>query len=63
MNLTKKIIISLLFLSACTTYQTDKLKQKKEKFFYTSTGFALIYEDHLYDEGIINKKLNDRTKK
>ena len=27
MNLTKKTILSLLILSACTTYQTDKLKQ------------------------------------
>ena len=33
--------------------------QKEEKKYYTSTGFALIFDDEFYEQGIINKKINN----
>ena len=60
MNLTKKIILSsaILLLGACANYKIDKPKQVKEKKFYSSKGFALIYSDSLFEQGGIDKKLN-----
>ena len=61
MNLTKKIILccGILFLGACADYKTVKTKQIKERKFYSSKGFALIYSDNLFAQGGINKKLNN----
>ena len=60
MNLAKKIILSsaILLLAACANYKIDKPKQTKEKKFYSSKGFALIYSDILFEQGGIDKKLN-----
>ena len=61
MNLTKKIILfcAILLLGACADYKTDKPKHAKERKFYSSKGFALIYSDSLFEQGGINKKLNN----
>jgi|TARA_B100001964_G_scaffold52064_1_gene58851 hypothetical protein len=61
MNLAKKIILLcfILLLGACANYKTDKPKQIKEKSFYSSIGFALIYNKNLFEEGGIDKKLNN----
>ena len=61
MNLAKKIILLcfILLLGACANYITDKPKQIKEKSFYSSIGFALIYNKNLFEEGGIDKKLNN----
>ena len=61
MNLTKKIILlSFIFIfSACANYKTDKTKQIKEKKLYSSKGFALIYDEELFEQGGIDKKLNN----
>ena len=61
MNLAKKIILLcfILLLGACANYETNKSKQKKEKKFYSSAGFALIYNDGLFEIGGIDKKLNN----
>ena len=56
-----KLLIALLLVS-CADYKTSKTIHKKEKTFYSSHGFALIYEDSLFDNGIINKKINNDTK-
>ena len=60
MTLTRKIISScfILLLAACADYKIVKHKKIKEKKFYSSSGFALIYNDNLYEQGGINKKLN-----
>tara|TARA_B100000029_G_scaffold98228_1_gene88440 strand:+ start:997 stop:1749 length:753 start_codon:yes stop_codon:yes gene_type:complete len=47
-----------LFLSSCANYNYDQT-YKKEKLYYSSTGFALIYEQSLYTDKIINKKINN----
>jgi len=61
MNLTKKIILfcAILLLSACAEYKTDKPKEAKERKFYSSKGFALIYSDSLFEQGGIDKELNN----
>jgi len=56
-----RILITLLFvffLSSCAEYNTV---QKKEKIYYSSTGFALIYDEHLYEQKIVDKKLNKKN--
>ena len=61
MNLTKKIILFcvILLLGACADYKTDKPKHAKERKFYSSKGFALIYSDSLFEQGGIDNKLNN----
>ena len=61
MNLNKIIflLISIIFLSTCADYKTGKKIQKEEKPYYSSIGFALIYEDHLYMQKMLNKKINN----
>ena len=61
MNLTKTIILlcTILLLGACAGYKTDKPKHVKERKFYLSNGFALIYSDSLFEQGGIDKKLNN----
>tara|TARA_Y100000590_G_scaffold443079_1_gene572059 strand:+ start:1885 stop:2640 length:756 start_codon:yes stop_codon:yes gene_type:complete len=52
-------ILLFLFLFNCANLKTDQLNNKKEKIYYTSNGFALIYEDYLYKDGVIHKKINN----
>ena len=52
-----KILITILFvffLYSCADYNTVT---KKEKIYYSSIGFALIYDDTLYEQKIVDKKL------
>ena len=61
MNL-NKIILLLVFLfklSACADYKTAKTTQNEQKQFYSSSGFVLIYEDNLYLQKVVNKKINN----
>ena len=61
MNLNKIILlfISTFFLYSCADYQVSKKIEKEEKHYYSSSGFALIYEDNLYIEKVVNKKINN----
>jgi len=57
-----KIVILLIytsFLYSCADYQVAKKTEKEEKHYYSSSGFALIYEDNLYIEKVVNKKINN----
>jgi len=60
MNL-KKIIILLIFptLMSCVGIEKRSSTPKDEKIFYSSSGFALVYKDSLYQNKIINKKINN----
>ena len=62
MNVIKIIIIftSTLILHSCADYKTSKKLAKPERKYYSSLGFALIYEDHFYTNKIVNKKLNNQ---
>ena len=59
MNIKKTIFLLIFILSSCTNYKTEKFKQTEEKIFYSSSGFALIYDHTLYEQGLINKKLSN----
>ena len=52
------IIFSLVTYS-CTEYNKTIKSNKPEKKYYSSSGFALIYEDQLFDEKIVNIKINN----
>jgi len=61
MNL-NRIILLFIFagaLFACADYRSQKPKQDIEKKFYFSKGFALIYNDSLYKDKVVSKKLNN----
>ena len=61
MSLNKIILLFIYtaFLYSCAEYQAAKKIEKAEKHYYSSSGFALIYEDNLYTEKVINKKINN----
>ena len=47
-------------LNSCAEYQIDKSKYTKVKKFHSSSGFALVYNDNLFQNGEINKKLDNK---
>ena len=59
MNIFKKTlyVLIILFLTNCANYKVEKSKIEVDKRLYFSNGFALIYNDDLYVQGIVNKKL------
>ena len=61
MNLNKIFFIFTLIITAhsCADYQKSKKINIKEKQYFSSKGFALIYNDNLYKQKIVNKKINN----
>ena len=53
------LLISTIFLNSCADYKTDGTTKKKEKQYYSSMGFALIYSDHHYLNKVVNKKIKN----
>ena len=49
----------VLLLGACADYKIDKSKPLKERKFYSSKGFALIYNDTLFEQGGIDKRFSN----
>ena len=61
MNL-KRIILTFVFattLYSCAEYSVKDGMKKKERLYYSSSGFALIYDDNLYLQKVVNKKINN----
>ena len=61
MNL-KKIILTFVYatiLYSCADYSVKDSIKKKERLYYSSSGFALIYDDDLYLQKVVNKKINN----
>ena len=57
----KIIVIFLILLNSCvnnTEKQRSEILSINNKFY--NSGFTLIYDDNLYFEKIINKKMDDR---
>ena len=55
-------VIIFIFLTNCTTTNLNNKKLNKSIVKgYSNKGFALIYNDDLYDQKIINKKIDDRS--
>ena len=62
MNL-KRIIstfVCIITLYSCADYNVKDGMKKKERQYYSSSGFALIYEDNLYLQKVVNKKINNK---
>ena len=56
-----KIILSFVFITSlysCAEY-SYKNNQKINKKYFSSSGFALIYDDNLFAQKIVNKKINN----
>jgi len=51
------IFLYLFFVTSCTTLPNNKTTP--EKTYFSSSGFALVYEDSLFEKKIINKKINN----
>jgi len=60
MNYKIFIFIFLIFLNSCE-HRTSNLEYTKNFEFYSNKGFALIYNDKLYKQKIINKKIDERS--
>jgi len=55
----KKLFLFLIFsmqLFSCAEYKVD---QGTAKQYYFSSGFALVYDDNLYNQKVVNRKLNN----
>ena len=53
------IIVILLLSYSCADYKTQKTSKDEVKQYFTSFGFALIYDEKLYSQKIINKKISN----
>ena len=53
------ILFIFIFLHSCAGYEKNKSTKGDKKIYYSSSGFALIYEDFLYANKVINKKINN----
>ena len=51
--------ILLIFIYSCADFNQINSTNKPERKYYSSMGFALIYEDSLYDEKVLNSKINN----
>ena len=54
------IFLLINFLSSCADYKIQK-SQQKERQYYISSGFALIYKNKFYDDKVIKKKLDNNN--
>ena len=59
---TNKIFLLLVlsfFLVSCVNNKIGKIDKKVEKIYYSSKGFAMVYEEKLYKEKIVRKKIDN----
>ena len=61
MNLKRFILLFAftLILFSCADYTVKQGTKKKEKKYFSSNGFALIYSDNQFTNKILNKKINN----
>tara|TARA_B100001996_G_scaffold185519_1_gene141893 strand:- start:204 stop:962 length:759 start_codon:yes stop_codon:yes gene_type:complete len=57
----KIIFFFCIFLLASCVEQSKKINYTKKFNNYSNKGFALIYDDKMYKNKLIDKKLNDRS--
>ena len=58
----KKIILMFVYINlfySCANYSVNKNVQNNVRQYYSSSGFALIYEDSLFVQKVVNKKINN----
>ena len=61
MNFIRIVFLSvfLTVIYSCADYKANTLGGKKEKLYYSSSGFALVYDEKIFQDKIIRKKLNN----
>ena len=53
------ILLCFIFLiSGCVTQQSNNNKERK---FYSSSGFALIYNDNIFKSGEVDRKMSNNN--
>jgi len=60
----KKLFLSIIcvfILTSCADYHKISTAKQKERKYYSSRGFALIYNDDLFVQKIVNKKIKDES--
>jgi hypothetical protein len=53
------LIIFLLFGNSCADYKYSQNSKKQQKQYFSSSGFALIYDESLFQNKIVNKKIDN----
>jgi len=53
------ILSTCLFIASCAEYKIQSKSKKKEKLYFSSSGFALIYADKYFLDNIVSKKLDN----
>ena len=48
-----------LTLTACSTNNSVRISKEQDKVFFSSNGFALIYDINLFKTGVIKKRINN----
>ena len=56
-----KFLLIIFFISVLSCAEQKEINYSKKFKNYSNKGFALIYEDKLYEEKFINEKLNERS--
>ena len=51
------IFLILILVTSCSTFPPSR--PKSEKKYFSSSGFALVYDNSLLEQKIINKKINN----
>ena len=60
MKFNNLLILFLSFLlCSCAEYNVKKTDKEQKKQYYSSKGFALIYDDNFYRNKVINKKIKN----
>ena len=61
MYLLKKITLafSLFLIVSCTGTTNNKSIKIKERKYFSSSGFALVYNSWHYNQGVVNKKIDN----
>ena len=53
------IIIIFVYLSSCAGYEKHTKEIEDSKNYFASSGFALIYDESMYKNKIVNKKMDN----
>ena len=53
------ILICFFSFYSCAEYKSSEFVKKKEKTYFTSSGFALVYDDSFFLNNVVNKKINN----
>ena len=59
MKIFNKIItfFFIFLITSCAEYKINKKSSEVEKKLFSSSGFALVYDESLYKDGILSKKM------